>query len=245
MPEDPAPDGAPESVAPPTEPPPAPAPPSEHPESVPWDDHVALRHENARYKQRYHPIEQAFAGFDDDTRSAMLEFAGMWSKDPEQAFAMLAQLRGYEIDAGAPAPDVVTREEWEAWQAQQHDAQESAQLEAEAQAIAAEAQALGVDPSSPAYASLLGAYELALDVAQARYESGETPDFEPPTLKAVYDQQIAQLEGFAQQVRDGMVAEKRPGPSPTSNTGTAPSETEPITDFEQAKKAAEAFLASQ
>ena len=139
-------------------------------EAVPWDDHVKLRHENAEYRKKWGPYEEAFGGFDDDGRSGWMDFIKLAQSDPEAARAqMLYSLIGEDGLAALgfgdqqggeeqypEQPQYLTREEF---QAQLHDEfarREEAQSEEAAVAgVEDQAEQLGYEPGSLEYMQLL------------------------------------------------------------------------------------------
>lgn len=132
------------------------------PRTVAWDEHVALRRENAGYRQKYQPFEQAFGSLDPEVSGALLEVAKMYASDPEAAAARLAEALGVEMPAGEPGP--VTEESVRAavqnelgsfFEQQQQSALQQRQLSEARESIKETARGLGYEPGSKPYNRLL------------------------------------------------------------------------------------------
>lgn len=162
QPEEAAPEPAPEPATPSDIEPedPAPAEP-EHPETVAWDEHVKLRHENAEYRKRWQPIEQTFDGIHPDDAAALLDLAKTYKEDPRQAAEIMRQyadaLSAEREAAGVPEggeQKYLTPEEFDRRWAERESKQRNDQLVAD---IEREAQTLGYTPGTRDYVSLLHA----------------------------------------------------------------------------------------
>ena len=208
------------------------------------DDAVAeltkVRSEAANRRVALKPYEEAFKGFDDDSRTTYLTLAQqIASGDPEQQKAAAARFReiaeridGSEVGTkptGEPDPDLQPLTRKELREIQEAAAQEQ-QIEAGIKQIEAEAVAAGIPLESPRYASYLWALQQP-DVAG---------DSEKALALIKADEQSI-VDGYAKRVAEG--ADKWPSVAPA---GAAPSdEAEAPKSWKDAGRRAAAFVAGR
>jgi hypothetical protein len=146
--------------------------PTDAPRMVPWDEHVRLRRENATYRQRWQPYEEAFDGLEDDVRGAFLELARMYREDPEQAAARLLEAFGLAPPTAGEdgPPQYLTRDDFRAemdafWAEQQRRQREQEVVEGARETLRNTAKELGFEPGTRQYRQLLSlaADEFATD----------------------------------------------------------------------------------
>lgn len=221
----------------------APAEP-EHPESVPWEDHVKLRHENENYRKTWQPIEKAFDGVHPEDREALLNLVSTYKEDPAQAAAIMRQYAdalaandGEAVLDDAPGNDQpLTRADLDrALAAERQAFAKEQQKAAEAQAVQQyerDAVALGYNPQSedPVEASR---YVRLLSIASKNGGDLQAAD--------------KVLTGERQKIIDEYLAAKKAesGSTPVPQTGITPSGENQITSLKDADKAAWELLTQQ
>lgn len=184
-----------------------------------------LREENAEYRRRFQPYEQAFGDHDPEVVQGLAELATLMRDDPDSARAVLAEALGLQLPDGEedPRQQPMTRAEFEAWQ--QQAAQQSTETQV-IQGLRDEAKQFGIEADTPQYDSLLAILhrnpELSVEDAAKQMFSG--------------------LDDYAKKVIEDYRNGKGQTPRPTTQTGAAPSGESEIDDFEKAAAGARAFL---
>jgi hypothetical protein len=206
------------------------------------DDAVAevrkVREEAANRRVALKPYEEAFSGFDDESRGVYLELAKqIASGDPELQKAAAARFReiaeridGSEVSTkptGEPDPKQkpLTIAEWESLQAQ---AQQEAEIQAGIKQIESDAAAAGIDlynsPTGAAYLWALQQPDVAGDHEKA--------------LELVEKERQAAVDAYAKKVAEG--AEKWPSVAPSA--AVAGDEAPPPANWKDAAKRTQAFI---
>ena len=221
-------------------------------ESVPWDEYVGLRRENASYRQRFQPFEQTFGALPEETATAFLELAKLYAEDPDRAAIELARSFGIDVDGGGDTgfegepqgmtPEQVReamREEMASFfQQQRSDAQREQELAGHREQIRDTAKGLGYEPDSAAYKRLL-------TVARDEFSTNEFGD-PVPAAKAVElaAQHIArELETFEREaIKKYLAGKDGAGGVSVTTTGDAPSGERPISDLDDSRRALAEFL---
>lgn len=206
------------------------APASDHPDSVPWDDHVALRHENAEYRKQWSPYEKAFAGYDDESRDAWLEFFNMAREDPDGATAYLASILGLqpgeEPEVGAEEQQPLSREEMLAL-LEQRDAASAEERAIEE--VERKAESLG--------------YTLTDDEGRPNRDYIDllhrTVHEHDGDVAAAHEARLTDVENLKKQLRDETLRRKAGDttPTPVPAGGGGPSDEVEITDLKQSRAA--------
>lgn len=201
----------------------APATP-EHPESVPWEDHVKLRHENENYRKTWQPIEKAFEGVHPEDREALLNLVSTYKEDPAQAAAIMRQYAealsandGEAVMDAEPAePKYLTADDLNRVLTEREQKAAASQAVAK---IESDAVTLGYNPESEDYVALLSIASKNGGDLQAAH-------------KVMTDKR--------QKIIDDYLASKKAesGSTPVPQTGAAPSGEHEIKSLADADRAA-------
>lgn len=191
----------------------------------PSEYELRLRQENAQYRERWGGFEKAYADLPDEQRDGLLELGQLLRTDPDAARALIAEVVGLQVPPNEdPRQAPLTRAEFEAYQ---RSLDERTTTERDLQVFRDEAKALGFEPGSPPYYGVIG-------LLQAN------PTM---TLQEGAHAMLTNLGEYDKAVIDKYLASKNPGVPPVG-AGGEPSGEEGIKTFEDARKAARAFIAS-
>ena len=187
-----------------------------------------LRDEAAATRRELERNTGAFEGLEPEVQEGVLELAGLLRENPAAARAYLIEAFGLNADAepeGEYEPQVMTIEDFQAWQTHQAEQAAIGQTLHELRAGAAKH---GIQPDTPAYDMLM----VKLD---------RNP-------KQSIDDAVAEMLSEVEEARKQFIQEylgtKNGGPSPVRGTGEGPSGEDEIETFADARRAADAFIAS-
>lgn len=203
----------------------------DHPETVPWEDHVKLRHENEAYRKRWQNIEQAFDGVHEDDKTALLELVSTYKNDPAQAAAIMRQYAdalaandGEAVMESEPSePKYLTADDLNRVLTERE--QKAAATQA-IQKIESDAVSLGYNPESEDYVALLSIASKNGGDLQAAHK------VMTDKRQAIIDEYLASKKAES-------------GSTPVPQTGITPSGENAITSLKDADKAAWELLTQQ